>query len=89
MFVQIAVGTALLVVNITLAAVAAMVLEVLFLRFHPWLMREPRWWLSVPTLRLKREPLQWKKYRAWMELVRHPIQSREEWLAKFGEPDAG
>ena len=41
MFVQIAVGTALLVVNITLAAVAAMVLEVLFLRFHPWLMREP------------------------------------------------
>ena len=41
MFIQIAVGTALLVVNITLAAVAAMVLEVLFLRFHPWLMREP------------------------------------------------
>lgn len=41
MFIQIAVGTGLLVVNITLAAVAAMVLEVIFLRFHPWLLREP------------------------------------------------
>jgi hypothetical protein len=29
------------VVNITLAAVAAMVLEVFFLQLHPWLMREP------------------------------------------------
>lgn len=38
---QIAVGTGLLVVNILVAAVAAMVLEVLFLRLHPWLMREP------------------------------------------------
>ena len=28
-------------VNITLAAVAAMVLEVIFLQLHPWLMREP------------------------------------------------
>ncbi len=41
MFIQIAVGTGLLVVNITMAAVAAMVLEVIFLRFHPWLLREP------------------------------------------------
>ena len=41
MFIQIAVGTGLLLVNITFAAVAAMVLEVLFLRFHPWLLREP------------------------------------------------
>ncbi len=41
MFIQIAVGTGLLVVNITLAAVAAMVLEVIFQRFHPWLLREP------------------------------------------------
>ena len=41
MFVQIAVGTALLVVNITMAAAAAMVLEVIFQQFHPWLMREP------------------------------------------------
>ena len=41
MLVQIAVGSALLVVNITLAAVAAMVLEVIFQRAHGWLMREP------------------------------------------------
>ena len=41
MFIQIAVGTGLLLVNLTFAAVAAMVLEVLFQRFHPWLLREP------------------------------------------------
>ena len=39
--VQIAVGTGLLVVNITIAAIAAMVLEVIFQTAHPWLMREP------------------------------------------------
>lgn len=43
MLVQIAVGTGLLLANITLAAVAAMVLERLFLAVHPWLMREPHW----------------------------------------------
>lgn len=41
MFLQIAVGTVLLVVNITIAAVAAMLLEVAFVTLHPWLMREP------------------------------------------------
>lgn len=41
MLVQIAVGTGLLVVNIIIAAVAAMVLEVIFQTAHPWLMREP------------------------------------------------
>lgn len=41
MFIQIAVGTGLLLVNLTLSAVAAMVLEVIFLRLHPWLLREP------------------------------------------------
>ena len=41
MFIQIAVGTGLLLLNINLAAVAAMVLEVMFLRLHPWLLREP------------------------------------------------
>lgn len=41
MFIQIAVGTGLLIVNITLAAIAAMVLEVIFLALHPWLLREP------------------------------------------------
>ena len=41
MLAQIAIGTVLLIVNITFAAMAAMVLEVIFQRAHPWLMREP------------------------------------------------
>ncbi len=41
MFVQIAVGSGLLLVNITLAAIAAMVLEVIFARAHGWLLVEP------------------------------------------------
>lgn len=38
---QIAIGTVLLIVNITFAAMAAMALEVIFQKSHPWLMREP------------------------------------------------
>ncbi len=41
MLVQIMTGSMLLVVNITLAAVAAMILEVIFTRIHGWLLREP------------------------------------------------
>ncbi|MGV8988203.1 MAG: potassium channel family protein [Cypionkella sp.] len=41
MFVQIAVGSGLLVLNIAMAAVAAMVMEVFFSSAHPWLLREP------------------------------------------------
>lgn len=41
MFTQIAVGTGLLLINITLAAIAAMVLESLLARTHRWLIREP------------------------------------------------
>ena len=41
MLTQIAIGTVLLIVNITLSAVAAMALEVLFQKTHPWMMREP------------------------------------------------
>ena len=55
-----------------------------------WLMREPQWWWAclagAPRCLATRCPLPWKKYRAWMELVRNPIESREEWIAKFGEP---
>jgi hypothetical protein len=28
----------------------------------------------------------WKSYRAWMELIRHPITDAAEWEAKFGKP---
>ena len=41
MFLQIAVGSGLLLVNITMAAIAAMVLEVIFARVHGWLLVEP------------------------------------------------
>jgi voltage-gated potassium channel Kch len=41
MFLQIAVGSGLILVNILIAAVAAMVLEEAFLRLHGWLLREP------------------------------------------------
>lgn len=41
MFFQIAFGSVLLVVNIMLAAVAAMILEVVFVRGHRWLLRDP------------------------------------------------
>jgi hypothetical protein len=41
MFIQIAIGSVLLVTNIIIAAVAAMLLEELILRTHPWLLREP------------------------------------------------
>ncbi len=57
-----------------------------------WLMREPRWWFAclagMPRCLAERDPLPWKKYRAWMELVRTPIRSSEEWKGKFGEPPA-
>jgi hypothetical protein len=41
MFFQIAVGSALLIVNILIAAVAAMLLELVFVRSHRWLVRDP------------------------------------------------
>lgn len=41
MLIQISVGTALLVLNVTLSALAAMVLELAFVRWHGWLLREP------------------------------------------------
>ena len=41
MLTQIAMGTVLLTINITLAAVAAMALEVAFQKLHPWFLREP------------------------------------------------
>lgn len=41
MLVQIAVGTLLLVVNIVIASIGALALELAFQRFHFWLLREP------------------------------------------------
>lgn len=41
MLLQISVGSILLIVNITMAAIAAMLLEVAFVKTHRWLLREP------------------------------------------------
>lgn len=63
MLIQIATGTALLTVNIVISALAALLLEMAFRRFHPWLVRPPQrpklvimlvgvglWVLSVVTI---------------------------------------
>jgi hypothetical protein len=42
MLIQIVLGTALLMVNILVAAVAALALEVAFRRAHPWLVTPPQ-----------------------------------------------
>jgi GT2 family glycosyltransferase len=53
-----------------------------------WAIREPAWWLTalpgVSRCLKERQALPWAKYRAWMELVRAPLASEEEWTAKFG-----
>lgn len=42
MLVQIAVGSGLLLLNVLIMAVAALVLETMFRRAHPWLVRPPQ-----------------------------------------------
>jgi GT2 family glycosyltransferase len=53
-----------------------------------WAIREPAWWFAAfggfARCLSERQPLPWDKYRAWMELVRTPLVSEEEWTAKFG-----
>jgi hypothetical protein len=41
MFIQIAIGTGLLLTSILIAAISAWVMELMFQRGHDWLMREP------------------------------------------------
>lgn len=52
-----------------------------------WVWREPAWWLQcfagLGRCLKERRPLPWARYRAWMELLRHPIQDAAEWDAKF------
>jgi GT2 family glycosyltransferase len=53
-----------------------------------WAIREPQWWLAalggVSQCLAERRTVPWPKYRAWMELVRTPIESETAWQAKFG-----
>ncbi len=52
-----------------------------------WLIREPVWWMSflagLPQCLAQRKPLPWKKYWAWMNLIRRPIVSEQEWKERF------
>ena len=63
-----------------------------YARGRGWLRREPQWWRAclagLPRCLAQRQPLAWKKYRAWMQLVRQPIADDAEWRAKFGTPRA-
>jgi GT2 family glycosyltransferase len=53
-----------------------------------WLVREPRWWLmalrGLPAALRNRHPLPARVYRQWLRLIRHPIESAEEWQKAFG-----
>ncbi len=52
-----------------------------------WVVREPLWWAAflkgLPRCVAERRPLPWKRYRAWMELMRRPVYSEAEWRRKF------
>jgi len=58
------------------------------IRGFSWLVHEPAWWMSclagLPACFARRKPLLWKKYRGWMELLRNPITSEQEWKERFG-----
>ena len=51
--------------------------------------REPQWWVGclagIPRCLAERRPLSWRRYLAWMRLVRKPIAEEREWNAIFGE----
>jgi GT2 family glycosyltransferase len=53
-----------------------------------WMLREPAWWLSflsgVPTCLAQRTPVPWKYYRLWMQIIRSPITSEQEWKEQSG-----
>jgi len=53
-----------------------------------WMIREPAWWLmalrGLPAALRRRRPVPAAIYRKWLRLIRHPIQSPEEWQAAFG-----
>lgn len=52
-----------------------------------WAVREPQWWLAflrgVPRCLAAREPIDWPRYLAWMQLLRDPISDRAEWESRF------
>ena len=57
-------------------------------RGWPWIWREPRWWWQslggLSRCLRERSALTWPHYRAWMQLVRTPLENTADWEAKFG-----
>jgi GT2 family glycosyltransferase len=53
-----------------------------------WMLREPAWWLmalrGLPAALRGRKPVPGHVYRRWLRLIRHPIESAEEWEKAFG-----
>ena len=53
-----------------------------------WVLREPAWWLAffrgAPRCLAARRPIAWKRYLAWMRLLRSPIEDGAEWMKRFG-----
>ena len=39
---------------------------------------------GLPACLARRKPLPWKSYRGWMELLRSPVTSEQEWKERFG-----
>ena len=56
-----------------------------------WALREPKWWwqgfVGFARCWRKRRALPWRKYRAWMQLLRTPHADAAKWEKDFGEKD--
>lgn len=52
-----------------------------------WVVREPIWWAQalrgIPRCLAARQPLDRRRYFAWLRLVREPIATEEKWNARF------
>jgi GT2 family glycosyltransferase len=54
-----------------------------------WVLREPVWWwqalVGLMRCARSRRAVPWRKYRAWMQLVREPHGDAGKWEREFGE----
>jgi hypothetical protein len=53
-----------------------------------WVLREPVWWwqalVGLMRCARSRRAVPWRKYRAWMQLVREPHGDAGKWEREFG-----
>jgi GT2 family glycosyltransferase len=53
-----------------------------------WTRKEPQWWRQaakgLPAQFAQRQPISWRKYRAWMKLVRRPHNDGDRFDRDFG-----